>query len=141
MSASRFVIAKRLVHTIDKEDNDMAATTNDENLNVSAGAQAAIARAQECLRPYADESQIAALLNKLDSIARPLRGGVGDQDAEGGKDRLTEALLGVREELAKADLPSTTRERLQKAQREAELELLAQSNPRAAAEYEAIRAA
>jgi len=139
----RVVIWKR-AHTShnQKEGDDMA--TNDGEINVSNGAQAAIQNAIDALTPHKAEPRVAALLGKLEGIAKPegkLEGIAKPEDFGEGEEAIAKAMI-VTDRLRKSeDVLPVTREHADAAHRALQLEHLGASNPRAAAAYEKARAA
>jgi hypothetical protein len=57
------------------------AVTDDGNMEVSAGAQAAIRSAMTTLQRYGSEPRVAALIRRLNAIESP-EGGFGDGDEQ-----------------------------------------------------------
>jgi hypothetical protein len=104
------------------------ATTNDGELQVSSGAQAAIGRAVDVLRPYRNEPRVDGLLGKLEAIQSP--------DDFGDGDELAKAMVACDRIAKSEDLSPELRERGRKAGMACQLEYLAKSNPMASQAWE-----
>jgi hypothetical protein len=115
-----------------KKEDTMATT--DGEINVSTNAQAAIKTAIDALTPHKAEPRVAGLLGKLEGIASP-------EDFGDGEEQVVGAMLKM-DALRKSEetLPEI-RKHADDAFRALQLEHLGASNPRAAAAYEAARAA
>jgi hypothetical protein len=125
----RFILYKADTSTEKDGVAQMArTTTNDGDLNVSSDAQAAIHGAVALLAPHSiSEPRIAALCNKLTSIAAPV--GQGDE-------AVSKSLRSLAELRKTEGLPDSTRQRVDKSSRSLQLEVLRKQNPRAAVDYE-----